>query len=319
MKSIVIRTVLVLALLGVVALPQVAGASVTWTEDAAKAQAQAVAESKDLLMNFTGSDWCGWCVKLKNEVFTKEPFATEGPKKFVFVMLDFPRSRQMPDKVKQQNSQWKDKLGVRGFPTIYLLDAKGRPYAKTGYQRGGPKKYMEHLNELQQVRIKRDKLFAQADKAEGTAKAKLLDQAVAGMSQGLVLSCYGQTVDDIIKLDPDDKAGLKTKYANARASAKMGEKIRKVEAKVRPLMAKKDFDGALDLIAKAFADLKPVGQGAQDLYMLKSFTLFRKGDKPGAKAALEAGIAAAPEGEKAAMMKRVIQRYFSGSKGAGEK
>ena len=320
MKNIVTAAAMVAVLLGVVARPQSANASVTWTEDAAKAQAQAAKEGKDLIMNFTGSDWCGWCTRLKNEVFAKEPFATEAPKKFVFVMLDFPRSRKMSAKVKQQNAEWKDKLGVRGFPTIYLLDAKGRPYAKTGYRRGGPEKYMAHLTELQQVRIKRDKLFAEAAKAKGTAKAKLLDQAVAGMSQTLVLSCYGQTVDEIIKLDPDDKAGLKSKYAEARASIKIAEKIGKVQAKIGPLMSKKDYDGALKVIDKAFAELKPVGEAAQTLYMTKSFALFQKDDKAGAKAALEAGIKAAPKSKTAARMKGVIARYFSdGKDGKGGK
>ena len=314
MKSTVARVAVVLALLSVVALAQPAAAAKGWIEDVAKAQAQAEKEGKDLLMDFTGSDWCGWCTKLKKEVFTQEPFATEAPKKFVFVMLDFPRRRKMPASVKAQNAEWRDKLGVRGYPTIILADAKGRPYGKTGYRRGGSEKYMEHLNELQQVRIKRDKLFAQAARSKGTAKAKLLDKAVADMSQALVLSCYGETVDEIIKLDPNDKAGLKSKYADARASVKAAEIISKIEAKVRPLAAKKDHAGALKIINKAFADLKPVGQAAQNLYMLKSYTLFTKGDKAGAKAALEAGIKAAPKGEKAEMMKRVIRQYFSGDK-----
>lgn len=309
---------MVLLLLGTVALPQPAYANVKWTEDAAKAQTQAAKEGKDLLMNFTGSDWCGWCIKLKKEVFTKEPFATEAPKKFVFVMLDFPRSRKMPDKVKQQNAEWKDKLGVRGFPTIYLLDAKGRPYARTGYQRGGPEKYMAHLNELQQVRIKRDKLFAQAAKAKGTAKAKLLDQAVAVMSQTIAVTCYGETVDEIIKLDPDDKAGLKSKYADARAALKIAEQVNKIQAKVRPLMAKKDYDGVVKVVDKALAGLEPGNPAAQDLYLIKSYALFQKGDKPGAKAVLEAGIKLDPKSKTAAKMKGVIQRLFSDDKSGGK-
>jgi thioredoxin-related protein len=315
MNSTVTRAALVLVLLGAVALPQPAHAIVRWTEDAAKAQTQATKEGKDLLMNFTGSDWCGWCIKLKKEVFTKEPFATEGPKKFVFVMLDFPRSRKMPDKVKQQNAEWRDKLGVRGYPTIYLLDAKGRPYARTGYQRGGPEKYMAHLNELQQVRIKRDKLFAQAAKAKGTAKAKLLHEAISLMSQTIALTCYGQTVDEIIKLDPDDEAGLKSKYAAARAAVRIAEQVNKIQAKVRPLMAKKNYDGAVKVIDKALEGLKGDNPAAQDLYMMKSYALFQKGDKPGAIAVLKAGIKLDPKSKTAARMKDVIQRLSSDDKG----
>ena len=318
MNRIVTGAALVLVLLGTVVLPQPAHAAVEWTEDVAKAQTQAAKEGKDLLMNFTGSDWCGWCIKLKKEVFTQEPFATEAPKKYVFVMLDFPRSRKMPDKVKQQNVQWRDKLGVRGYPTIYLLDAKGRPYARTGYQRGGPEKYMAHLKELEQVRVKRDKLFADAAKAKGTDKAKLLHEALALVSQTLAVTCYGDIVDEIIKLDPDDEAGLKSKYAAARAAVRIAEQISKVQAEVRPLMAKKDYDGAVKVVDKALAGLKGDNPAAQDLYMIKGFLLFRKGDKPGAIATLEAGIKLDPKSKTAARMKSIIQRLSSDDEGGKE-
>jgi len=311
MRHTATRTVAIAALLIAAALARPAAAAKGWTENVAEAQARAAKEGKDLLMDFTGSDWCGWCIRLKREVFSQEPFATEAPKKFVFVMLDFPRRRKMPAAVKKQNAEWRDKFGVRGYPTIMLADAKGRPYAKTGYRRGGAGKYMAHLNELQQVRVKRDKLFAEAGKAKGIDRAKLLDQALADMSQAIVLSCYGETVDEIITLDPEDKAGLKSKYADARAAAKLAGTVRKIEGRVVPLLNKKDWDGALKIIDEAFADIKPVGQAAQDLYWLKTISLFRKDDKAAAKAALEAGIKAAPKGEKAAQMKNVLQRVFS--------
>lgn len=303
MKRTVSQAALLLALL-VIAGAGPAVASEGWTENVKQAMAQATKEGKDLLMDFTGSDWCGWCIKLDKEVFTQEPFATEAPKKFVLVKLDFPRRRKMPAEVKKQNEQWKDKLGVGGFPTIYLVDAKGRPYAKTGYRRGGPEAYMKHLTELQKGRITRDKFLARAAKAKGLAKAKLLDKALGGLDMALVMGSYGGIVDEIIRLDSKNKAGLKGKYAGQRTLAK-------VQKKVDAANRKRDTAAALKAIDDAIKDLKPTGTVSQELHFMKSLVLYRKGDKAGAKTELQAARAAAPKTAKAERIEEILRRTFS--------
>jgi thioredoxin-related protein len=143
----------VLALAGILAAGA-ASAEELWTEDAKEAMAQAAKEKKDLLINFTGSDWCGWCMRLDREVFSQPAFQTQAAKWFVFLKLDFPRGRQLPDETKRQNAQWAAKCGIEGYPTIILADAEGKPYAKTGYQPGGPRAYLKHLAELRRGRPK---------------------------------------------------------------------------------------------------------------------------------------------------------------------
>ena len=78
-----------------------------WLDDFEAAKAKAEKDGKDLLLDFTGSDWCSWCGKLKEEVFNTEAFQKEAPKHFVLVELDFPRQKKLAEKVKQQN----EKLG----------------------------------------------------------------------------------------------------------------------------------------------------------------------------------------------------------------
>ena len=75
-----------------------------WQTDFQAAQTQARAEKKLLLVDFTGSDWCIWCKRLKAEVFDKDPFVAEVTKKFVLVELDFPNEKKLPDKLKEQNA-----------------------------------------------------------------------------------------------------------------------------------------------------------------------------------------------------------------------
>lgn len=120
-----------------------------WMTDFEAAQKQAAAEGKDLFINFTGSDWCGWCMRLDKEVFSQKLFIYEAQKRFVFVYLDFPRTKKQSDALKAQNEKLAQRYEVGGFPTIILATADGRPYGKTGYEQGGPVAYLQELARLQ--------------------------------------------------------------------------------------------------------------------------------------------------------------------------
>lgn len=120
-----------------------------WETDFEKAKAKAKAENKHILMDFSGSDWCGWCIKLDREVFSQEGFKTYADKNLVLFLADFPSdTSKQPDKVKKQNQKLSEQFGVRGFPTVYVLSPEGKTVAKTGYKAGGPTVYVEHLKKL---------------------------------------------------------------------------------------------------------------------------------------------------------------------------
>ena len=129
--------------------PDNAGLHLEWFTDFAAAQKKASQEGKDLFMNFSGSDWCVWCKRLDEEVFSYKIFIYMAQQHFVFVMLDFPRTKPLSDELKKQNEELARKYSVQAFPTIVLADADGRPYAQTGYDGGGPLMYLENLADLQ--------------------------------------------------------------------------------------------------------------------------------------------------------------------------
>ena len=270
-----------------------------WTEDAKAAVKQATEDNKDLLINFTGSDWCGWCKKLAAEVFSQQAFTDEAPKHFVFLKLDFPRRRELSEETKKQNAEWKSRMPVRGFPTIVLADASGKPYAKTGYRRGGAEPYLKHLAELLGVKAKRDEALAAAAKAEGIEKAKALDAALSVLDSAIVMASYADVMAEIVALDADNQAGLKAKYG---AIALLG--------KMNAAMGKRDFDGAIALADEALKALGDSGPQAQDVLFQKSMALYNKKDKKGAKASLEAALEAAPDSPQAARIKGILARAF---------
>lgn len=120
-----------------------------WQTDFEAAKAQAKAEGKYILMDFSGSDWCGWCVKLDKEVFAKPAFQEYASQNLVLVLADFPNDKSNQSAALQaQNAKLAEAFSVTGFPTVFVLSPEGEMIAKTGYQAGGPVAYVDHVKKL---------------------------------------------------------------------------------------------------------------------------------------------------------------------------
>lgn len=125
---------------------QVNAAESTWLTDLPKAEAQAKAENKIILMDFTGSDWCGWCIKFKKEVLDTPEFQEYAAKNVVLVELDFPNKKEQSADLKKANAALKKKYEISGFPTLVVLDKDGKEIGRqVGYSKGGPKAFIAKL------------------------------------------------------------------------------------------------------------------------------------------------------------------------------
>ncbi len=185
-----------------------------WVNEFEKAKKTAATEGKDLLMDFTGSDWCSWCIKLHKEVFDLDAFKAAAPKTFVLVELDFPQDKsKLSQEVQDQNAKLQTQFVIQGYPSIVLADASGRPYAQTGYQPGGAEVYLKHLEELRAVKTKRDEAWKKAEGAQGTEKAKLLADGLKALDLDLAAVHYKPIIDEIAKLDPKDETGVTGSFA----------------------------------------------------------------------------------------------------------
>jgi len=120
----------------------------TWTEDWDVAIAAAKEMQRPVLINFTGSDWCVWCFRLRDEVFVTDEFMDYAKENLVLLKLDFPRKLQQSEALIAQNQMLQRQFAIQGYPTIILADQTGQEINRTGYQPGGPQKYIEHLEEL---------------------------------------------------------------------------------------------------------------------------------------------------------------------------
>lgn len=118
-----------------------------WMTSLPKATAKAAKENKLVLMDFTGSDWCGWCMKLDEETFSKPEFLEFAKKHLVLVTVDFPAKKEQSAELKQANEALQKKYEVQGFPTIVVLKPDGTVlWKKVGYLQGGPEAMIHEIN-----------------------------------------------------------------------------------------------------------------------------------------------------------------------------
>ncbi|MBM4014085.1 MAG: thioredoxin family protein [Planctomycetes bacterium] len=227
------------------ALPAPVAAGEGWIGDwdvAAKAAKEA---GKDLLVDFTGSDWCGWCIRLDEEVFAHAAWKSAIVADYVLCALDFPNGDEAKAKVPNaaRNEELREKYGVNGFPSILLMTADGAVYAKTGYQEGGPEAYLKHLAELradgrpklEQIAALEQQVAAAKDAA---ALGKALDVVLARLEATSADSPFAARLATLAKqalAEGGDAArrlrALKAIYAAGQADAALNDAARAIDPK----------------------------------------------------------------------------------------
>ena len=119
-----------------------------WIVDLEQAKKTASEMKLPILANFSGCDWCGWCIKLDKEVFSQNEFKEFAKDRVILFRACFPNENRPRTDADVQNEKLLLAYGVEGFPTVLLLDAEGKIFARTGYKPGGATAYVEHLKKL---------------------------------------------------------------------------------------------------------------------------------------------------------------------------
>ena len=119
-----------------------------WETDFKAAQKRAEKEKKPMLVLFTGSDWCPYCVRLEQEILSKDVFKEFAAEEVVAVYLDFPKRRRLPKKQQEANDRLRKKFEIRGYPSMLLLDQEGKDVQnRFGYSKVDPDTYVKHLRD----------------------------------------------------------------------------------------------------------------------------------------------------------------------------
>lgn len=185
-----------------------------WTDDFAAAKKQAAAENKLMLVDFSGSDWCGWCVKLDKEVFSKKEFLDGAKDKFVLVFIDTPNNpAKLSPLAQKQNPKLVAEYKIEGFPTVLLMDAEGNSLAKTGYQKGGPANYLKHLDKI----VAEKKPIIELGKKIKTMPVGSEERvkAIHAVLKDLSAKIHVENralVEEVLAFDKDGSAGMRAAY-----------------------------------------------------------------------------------------------------------
>lgn len=132
-------------------------------------------EKKPLMLFFTGSDWCGWCIRLQNEVLKTPEFTKWAKQSVVLVELDYPRRTAQSDEIKKQNDELQQAFGIQGYPTVYFAKATVNKEGKvnfeglgsTGYVAGGPTAWLAVADPF----VKKSALNEEPKKSKKSKKA----------------------------------------------------------------------------------------------------------------------------------------------------
>ncbi len=266
--------------------PAVRGEEGLWQTDFEAAKAKAKAEKKFLLVDFTGSDWCIWCKRLKGEVFDKDEFQNEAPKQYVLVALDYPPNiAAAPEHLRKLANQYK----IEGFPTVILMDTEGQVIARTGYKPGGPEGYVKQLSEFLDVYATVVKMKHDLASSKGIARAKLLDKLIDAYvklnNESDELTGWSK---EIVKLDAGNKAGLKVKH-----------EFRLYIAECNKLKEKQKFAAAKAALEKALALDGISAEQRQSCYMAEGELCFMQRDFMGIVKSLQRTIEVDPNSRDA--------------------
>lgn len=175
-----------------------------WISDFDAAKAKATKENKAILADFTGSDWCGWCIRLRQTVLDTPAFAAYAKDKFVLAEIDIPQAPKLTPEQKQKNQLLCEKYGVQAFPTILVMNADGEVMG--GFSGG--------KTSLKEVQAPLDKgleniaLSRQMATQQGAEKLQTLIKIYNNFPASLKNHAFGVR-DAILALDPDNTSGMK--------------------------------------------------------------------------------------------------------------
>ncbi|HVV56569.1 MAG TPA: thioredoxin family protein [Mucilaginibacter sp.] len=128
--------------------------SVNWLGDFNTAKTEAAQKHELILINFSGSDWCGPCIQLRKQILESSTFENYASDHLILVRADFPRQKknQLSKEQMQKNDALADKYNADGkFPYTLLVDANGR-VLKTwdGYPDETPDQFVAQISDFVQ-------------------------------------------------------------------------------------------------------------------------------------------------------------------------
>ena len=273
---------------------------VSWETNYDAALQQAKARGSFVLVDFTGSDWCPYCIQLKQNVLSTKAFEEYAAKnKLVLLELDFLRTPgQLTQERAQELERVRELYQVNGFPTVILLDGDGYEFARFVGSAPNPEVYIEGLQKALAAKRAYDKALAGTAKLSGEQKAAALMAALECLPEECRLS-QKEVVAEIISLDPEDKYGYKRITEEKALFEAQKKEIMEMMARFRSKVDESDVKSAcadaLEMLKRE--DWLPTMRLMLNKYVSDCYALLK--DLPQAMTYLKAAIDSAPDSPEA--------------------
>lgn len=275
-----------------------AGAVGIWHRDYASAMNEARAEGKKLLIVFTGTDWIEICAKFYDEILGDPAFIATVSPQFALLKLEYPKDNVMPREEAAQKAVLREAYRVRGFPTVVLTDAEGRPFGLNGYQPLQPKEYGDQI--LGILAVHEDNLAAVKEGANlaGVDKAKALSRAIPDVPSALIARFYRAEMEAVLAADPDDVLKMAGPFRKLIAEADYSREIQK-------LARESKWDEMIAVTNRHIEGQKLEGESLQGALLNRAGFEKRAGQSDAATTTLRQIVAidaTSPPGEEAARL-----------------
>lgn len=277
-----------------------------WVEDFSQGMETARAENRTALVEFTGTDWCHYCILLRKNVLPTDEFKEYANKNnLVLIELDFPSAQ---DKVTPEQRAAREEVakryGVQGYPTVLVMDGYGQVYARVEGGAANAKAYIARLQKGLDVKAAYDAKIAEANKLTGAARVAALQEALNLVPENSRKS-HTKLVDDIIQSDPDDATGLRTTRDSA---ALLDKQVAELKSTVNDAMAGRKLLECLPEVRSAVLDLLKrddlLPYIRLSIYAFVSQTYISEQNFAEALKYMDAAIAASPDSEEAEVMRK---------------
>lgn len=199
-----------------------------WHRDYASAMNEARTENKKLLIVFTGTDWIEICGKFYDDILGDPAFIETVSAKFALLKLEYPKDNVLPREEAAQKAVLREAYRVRGFPTVVLSDAAGRPFGLNGYQPLAPKEYGEQILGINAVHEEALEVAKKAAELSGVEKAKGLSRAIPDLPGALVVRFYRPEIEAVLAADPEDTLKLAGPFRKLLAEADFSREIQQL-------------------------------------------------------------------------------------------
>lgn len=270
-------------------------------------------EGRDIMLEFTGKEWCPPCIHLRTKILETAEFEKAVGDKYVLVEVVFPRLPSAVAAIPEEQRNANEKLLTHhrietGLPTVLLLDAQGYPYAQVAGARRTTADYLKELDEAARVKVKRDSAFAKAKDLQGIERAKALAEGL----NAVPANCrdkYREVVDEINRLDPRNTLGyarVLTRHANYQ---KQEAHLREIFNSMRGHLAPADLEKSLASLQEYLNTPELEPELAQMAWRSLGDTYAFQRRYEETYAAYKKAYEAAPGSRLAPRLKKAVQHY----------